>query len=254
MLALKMVGTQRVFTIPLLWIFSQFILFSFISTETLFRAHLNALPPLVLFAPLFIIAAWSWIERKSLPERSQGVFHSLTLLRGVEVIAILLVMLPPAITLGRVLKNPFYNPFSHGGYQHYLHPLEAEERLVKYIEHALPKGSVIFISSSSLHAMNVQLRNRKEYTFVNVTALYLDREKEHYKDHLKKFYPGYDESNPHYIVTQQSEFPLECFKSLEPFAHFNLVATIHSYKIVKVDFSRVKDKGQVTFREDYYYV
>lgn len=228
-LALKRVRENRALSIPLLWLLLQFILFSFISTETAFRVHLNAIPPLVFCASFLIVSSFSWIERKSLAASKKAY------LRIGMVTILLSLTLPNSVTLCKVMKDPFYNPFKHGDYGNYLHPLKAESELVSYIERNLPSGSVIFVFSNSIHSMNIQLSKRGKYIFVNLTSLYLNRMKENYKYHLKMFYPAYRKDRPHYIIARHSELPLEYFKALEPSAHFDLTSKVHDYKLFKIE-------------------
>jgi len=228
-LALKVVRENRALSIPLLWLLSQFILFSFISTETLFRAHLNAVPPLVFFTSFFIGSALSRIERKDLAAPKK------VCLRVVLFVILFILFLPNSVTLCKVVKNPYYNPFKYGDYERYLNPLKAESKLVNFIEKKLPLGSVIFISSRFIHSMNAQQSDKGKYIFVNLTALYLNQTEKDYKCHLKRFYIGYREDSPQYIVTRHSELPLEYLKVFEPSAHFVLVLEIHDYKLFKIE-------------------
>ena len=230
-LALKMVKEHRVYAVPLLWIFSQFALFSFISTETLFRAHLNALPPLVFFASLGMASIWNGVEMSRLFSS-----HKVFLRVGVATLFFLLV-LPCAVRLWSVLKNPYHNPFHYGNYEEYLHPLKAEVALVEYIEHRLPPGSVLFISSHALHSMNILLSDLKKYTFVNLTALYLNHRGKSYRDHVERWYPGYQEVNPHFLVTAHADSSFDFFSVLEPSAHCSLMTTIHEYKLFQIRFN-----------------
>ena len=228
-LALKMVRENRSLSIPLLWLLFQFILFSFISTETLFRTHLNAIPPLVFFASFFIGSALSRVERKDLAT-SKKVY-----LRVGMLVILFILFLPNSVTLCKVVKNPYYNPFKYSNYESYLHPLKAESELVDFIEEKLPLGSVIFFSSRFIHSMNVQLSDKDKYTFVNLTALYLNQTGKNYKCHLKRFYKGYRENSPQCIVIKYSKLPLEYFKTLEPSAHFVLLLEIHDYKLYEIE-------------------
>ena len=238
-LALKKVRDNEALSILLLWLFFQFFLFSFISSEMLLRVHLNVLPPLVFLASFFAVSSFSWIERRSLVA-SKKIY-----LRIGMVTILLLVVLPSAVTLCKVLRDPYYNPLKYGNYRSYLHPLRAEVELVGYIEEKLPSGSIIFVSSNTIHSMNVHLSRRRACTFVNVTALFLNHRGKDYKYHLKRFYPRYQEETPHYIVTKHSVIPLEYFKALEPSAQFRSVVKTQGYELFRIELpSSSEEKGR----------
>ena len=240
-LSLRMVKENRVLSIPLLWLFLQFVLFSFISTKELFRVHLNVMPPLMFFVSFFVIFVLRWMGRSKL-DASKRIY-----LRVGMFVIVFLLILPNSVTLCKVLKNPYYNPFQYGGYESYLHPFKAECKLVDYVEKKLSSASVLFVSSGFIHSMNVHLSERGKHSFVNLTALYFRQKGKDYKCHLKRFYPGYRENSQYYIVTKNSELSLEYFKVLEPKAHFELLLEVYNYKLFKVELPSHLEIDEVIF-------